>query len=653
MARWLALIVILVATAPLGAAVDREIKTPYDLRVVLRIADHPHFTDYFRRELRRELQGQLQAALGNLGTVEVVDQAATPKESWPPLWKLADDKGLEALDGFNDVGGGKTHFLRVDFVDGSYDLRARQHDGASGFVTPLVRSAQTHDRGDVVRLAGLMIGRDFGLIATLDPIGAGEHTFITAKGGALGPLDHWVKPGEVFAVVAIRSERRQAAAATKGAAKATIVQTGRRVDGVLLQVTAAPRDGVIPCRMFHRYDEPLPRGALGYRCVKLGTTTAPLRLRLLDAGGAPQKNAALQVFARAVDFPDGDKEAEQAINHDGVFVSRRPFANVAFVRVLIGNRRVARIPVELLDDRVEARTITLDPGAEVRDRLDAERRGLLSRLTDGRLIQVRCFQDITALEQAGKKAEALERALSAGKVIDGLAGEIQEDLDKLQARAVKEMPKAERFAGDCAQQLQILRAKQQELRQHLEDLRVSIAQDNDPLIQEKKKRVLDLIRSAELLVTQAEYDKALAKYEEAMAAAADEPAAKQRIEGAYRALKKAWEMPPGDAPHADARKFINETWPKLGALKDVRDQLPAARKAFEKCRAAGDRLAVNKMHLSAVEVVARFSDELKKLVDAAMEDEELKTVESYRKVSENLQKLLKDVQDYLLAGQKK
>ena len=54
-----------------------------------------------------------------------------------------DEKGLEALDGVTAATGPKTHFVFVDFADGKYEIRTRQHDGSTGFVTPFVRK-QVH-----------------------------------------------------------------------------------------------------------------------------------------------------------------------------------------------------------------------------------------------------------------------------------------------------------------------------------------------------------------------------------------------------------------------------------------------------------------------------------------------------------------------------
>ena len=47
-------------------AADAELATPYQYRVVLRIASHRLLTPTFRRHLRDDLQDGVQAALGAL-----------------------------------------------------------------------------------------------------------------------------------------------------------------------------------------------------------------------------------------------------------------------------------------------------------------------------------------------------------------------------------------------------------------------------------------------------------------------------------------------------------------------------------------------------------------------------------------------------------
>lgn len=652
----LAFLTLLIAGFPISAALDAETKVPYQLRVVVQIGEHPSLTPHFRSEFKKELRDQLQAALGSLARIEVIDVSTVQKENWEPLWKLVDEKGLQTLDTHNLVGGGKTHFLKLDFIDGQYEIQTRQHDGTSGFVTPIVRKVRLHDRDFIARQAGLLIGQDFGLVATLDPTGGTDRFYLKIKGSGIGDVQRWVKPGEVFAVNAIRQERRRdpLPPGSKGPAKSLTVQTGNRLDGVLLVATGpVEADGRVPVRMFHRYDDPLSaRGAIGYRCVKLGTIEAPLRLQLVDAGGAILKQPSLAVYARTDTFPDGDRESDQTALKQGAFVSKDPISHAAMVRVMLGDRRVARIPVEILEDRVETRIIRLDPTAEARDRLEAERRGLSTRITDERLIQIRVFQEITALEQMDKKVEALDRGEVTLKLLEAASIELEEEIGKLKERAGKDLPNDPDFTADSARQLGILRGKQTELQRHLDDLKAAITADNDPTVVAKKKKIQDLLRAAELLVTQAEYDAALAKYEEALTETKDDAAARQRIETPYLSLKNAWSVKLGDAAHADARRFITETWPKLATLTEVRDLLPNARRAFEKSKAVGDRLGLNKMNAASVEVVTRFADELKKLSDAATEAEEKKTLQAYLKVNEDLLALLKDLQDSLVDGKK-
>src|SRR5262245_24271999 len=142
-------------TAPAVAGIDLEARTPYQLRVVVRTGDHPALTRHFRADVKKALGSALQTALGSLGTVEVIDLNETAADKLDPLARLAHEKGLEALDVVTATAPAKTHFVFVDFADGKYEIRSRQHDGTTGFVTPIVRKTVHADRGFVGRLAGL------------------------------------------------------------------------------------------------------------------------------------------------------------------------------------------------------------------------------------------------------------------------------------------------------------------------------------------------------------------------------------------------------------------------------------------------------------------------------------------------------------------
>ena len=637
-----------------GARSESLAKTPYKLRVMIQMDEHPHFTNFFRSEFRRELNASLQTAFGPMCLVEIAYLKDIPREKWDPLCQLVADQGLESLDTYNDLSRDKTHFVQVRFVGGAYVIRSRQYDGTTGFATPIIRKEQTNARQFICRLVGLQIGMDFGMVATLEP-GPGPRFFIHLQGADLGKMSSWIQIGEVFAVIRLQQERRKIAGnpARKVAPRVVLATVGKRLPDLLLRVVAQPAEGGVLCEMLNRYENPLGTpAALGFRCVKLGTISAPLKLQLVDHNGAPWKAAPLQVLARADGYPPGNFEGDRTINRDGIFTSKAVFTNVAYVRVLMGANNIARFPVEILDHNLAVRTIRLDPNSEIRDRLDADRRSILNRIDDGRLIQVRAFQDINEMEKVGKKQQALDRGQAILQLINNMASSLTEETDAVRVRAKKDLPKSADFVKDCEQRLLALQHKQDELKQHLEALNASIKEDMDPAVQEKKKQVNDLIRKAELLSSQADYEESLKTYQDAITLLADNPMAKARVEMVYQSLQKSWALKPGDAAHADARKFIYLVWARLGTIQDVRDQLMNARKAFDKCKSVGDRLSINKMNLAGIEVATHFEDEFKKLLDSAKDEEDKKKIEADRLISENLQKLLKDIQEYLLAAKK-
>src|SRR5262249_23121490 len=142
-------------------------------------------------------------------------------------------------------------------------------------------------------------------------------------------------------------------------------QRSDRVPWALLKVAEEPKEGVCRCQLFNRFKDPLEKGAavLGYRCIKLGTTTAPLHLRLVDAKGM-MPLAHQPVAVSAGDFSAKPKE-ERSTQADGSILTRDAFQNIAFVRVLAaGGETRAQIPVEILDDRTVICPLSVTPQAE-------------------------------------------------------------------------------------------------------------------------------------------------------------------------------------------------------------------------------------------------------------------------------------------------
>src|SRR6266545_3040891 len=249
------------------AALDPELKTPYQLQVVLHVAEHRLLTPIFQEQLARELGEHLQQTYGALARVEVVRGHK----------RLNDirSRGLQALDNWEELSNLKTHFVLIDYLDGQYRIRARQHDGLTGLASPVIRTAATGERRLVARIAAEQIDRDFGLTGTVVGV-RGRDVEVAIKGGGLGvSLGRWIKHGEVFAIARLTEEAGQ------------VRRT--HLKWALLQVTEEPRDGVCRCKLYYRLegdDLGQRAGVLGHRCLKLTTIRGPVRLRLTDKSGS-------------------------------------------------------------------------------------------------------------------------------------------------------------------------------------------------------------------------------------------------------------------------------------------------------------------------------------------------------------------------------
>src|SRR5262249_61431275 len=92
------------------------------------------------------------------------------------------------------------------------------------------------------------------------------------RGGGRGlRLDRWVQKDDVMIIVQVSG--------APGAMRAT------REPWAVLRVQDEPKDGVCTCQLFHRHKKKLDTGPgiLGYRCLRISTIKAPLRLRLVKA----------------------------------------------------------------------------------------------------------------------------------------------------------------------------------------------------------------------------------------------------------------------------------------------------------------------------------------------------------------------------------
>ncbi len=250
-----------------SAALDAEVKKPYQLTVVLHVAEHRLLKKVFRDRVEREVHDGLQAALGDLAEVKVVTEH-------PKLAEVL-EKGLRSLDGWNDRTPIKTHFVLIDLSGVDYEIQTRQYDGLTGMASPVVRREKMEDREFVARTAVLLIERDFGITGTFQTWPKGnklpkpQKVQLELKGGGLdAPLNRWVQKGDVFAVVAIPTGNG----------------IGRVVPDAIVQIETPPAEGAATCdgNLFWRREPPRGAGVAGFRCVKLGAMKGPLQLRLVQ-----------------------------------------------------------------------------------------------------------------------------------------------------------------------------------------------------------------------------------------------------------------------------------------------------------------------------------------------------------------------------------
>jgi hypothetical protein len=604
------------------ADLDPGVNKPYRLRVVLGIAEHRLLTPVFQEQVERELGDSLQAALGELATVEVARQH-------PRLKDVLRDGLQQALDAWKDVDDVKTHFVLINYVNGEYEIQSRQHDGLTGQASAVVRRVRLSDpdRPLVARTAALMVGQDFGVVGTVTGKTGDDTVQVTLQGSGLGvPLERWLKTDEVLALVQI----------TKGSGG----ERAARVPWALLRVQRGPDNGVCVCQLFHRHRDPLQQGRdiLGYRCLKWSTTRAPLRLRLLQANAkakTPPPIPNQRVDVRREGFLGEDQTRIQgATDADGYFSTEKDgdrglVDNVAFVSVISGNTPLAQIPVPVVDDRPVV--IPLSIGAAGTLELTGRRDLWISNVYLSYRALSDLFKDLESLLKAKKRDEALALAKTR------LAG-LKEDISRFgqqREELVKDAGTTDLKLGGGEQAVAQLRSGQDRLQDLIAKLEKVVTEQNDP----KRKELQAKVSQAQVLEDQAEYGKALELYEQVMAAAPEDA----ELHKHYDKLKAAWQ--PKDDKHKQARQFIYETWPTLDPLK-LLGHLEEARAALQTCEQAGDTLGPRKLLAAAAEHAGELQKRLDGLHPDASEDDRA-TAKVIVEVADGLGKLIKDVKAYL------
>jgi hypothetical protein len=601
-----------------SASLDPELKTPYHLNVVLHFADHRLLTHVFCDRVERELRDGLQASFGDLVNVEVTREH-------PRLNEVLQN-GLKSLDNWHERSPDKTHFVLIDYSGVHYTIQARQFDGLTGQPSPVVRRDRTRDREFVAKAAALLIDQDFGLVGTFDvwpkedKPGEDKPVVVNLKGASLGiSLDRWIKKGDVFAVVQTPSD----------------AAPGTAVKYAVLQVETPPAgaDSTCLCRPFRRYDR--PTGGAGYRCVKLGTISAPLRLRLRQAlpnerSGPLNDALSVQIRRHGFDNEDMTRSQKQTDSLDAVDTTGDKdgvFTNVAFVTAISSDGKVrARVPLAILDDQpiVLPVNVSGDAGSESVFHKDAWERDVTY-----------AWQEQNELvRETNEGAAKTENRAEFMKKIEAQRQRIQSEVVRLRAQQAE--VKAEP-TDPVVIRLDQVRKGNDELKDYLDKLKKIDKEENDP----RKKEWLARIEQGKQLEADWDLGKAIALYQEMLKAGAPNDLLKDSLEKHLADLHTEWD--PKSQAHREARAFIYDVWPKMDDA-GLLEKLPEARKAYDICKGFKDKAGLIRLRKATEAHAVRMNQELKTLKpDINTADE--KQAKIIQDVSKGLADLARDVKE--------
>ncbi|HEY7425928.1 MAG TPA: hypothetical protein VH682_16980 [Gemmataceae bacterium] len=611
---------------PTAAQAQSELNKPYELHIVVHVAQNRLLTDVFRERIERELHDGFQAGLGDMGRVEVAHKHP----------RLADvlARGLkQSLDDWKDRSGVKTHFVLIDFSGVHYEIQARQYDGTTMRASPVVRRSRTRDRDFVAKAAALLLEQDFGILGTVktEPEKPQEKVRVELRGGALGNMARWVHKDDIFAL----------APPDGGSPKA--------LKWSLLQVEEPPaenaRDGACVCRFFHRYRLP---SIAGYHCIKLGTVRTALRLRWgqeMPNGGLRQLDSTtLYVHIRRHGFQGEDATRLQTSTGRGGVLDtvglgeQGVFTNVAFVSVTNGvTGPKPQVPIALVDDQpifigVNA---TQDPDTLFK----IHKAAWQTEVSESLLVQINLFKRLEELGAQAKPREEIIQEAERGRKRS------QDDRANLntQKAALLEEAKKKGLKLDTPREdkrLQELADGELALDQFIADQKKAEEKENDP----QRKKWLSEVGQANLLEKDLEFDKALAIYEKIQ----KEGYKDAELDKHLGAVRKIWK-PPANAEHEDARKFIYRVWPTLDTDR-LEESMPKVRKALKTCADAGDLPSLQKLFKGLEGHADRVAKELSELQPKLNPDDD-EPARLRQKVGGDLLKLGKEIQEEVLKAQ--
>jgi hypothetical protein len=579
----------LLLALPSAAHAQSELNKPYELHIVVHVAQNRLLTDVFRERIERELRDGFQAGLGDMGHVTVTHKHP----------RLADvlARGLkQSLDDWKDRSGIKTHFVLIDFSGVHYEIQARQYDGTTGRASPVVRRSRTRDRDFVAKETALLLKQDFGILGTVRtaPDEQGGKARVELRGGELGNLARWVQKGDVFAL-----------APPDGGSPLAL-------NWSLLQVEEPPaeaaRDGMCVCRFFHRYRVP---SIIGYHCIKLGTVRTALRLRWgqeMPSGDLRPLDDRVTLY---VDIRHHGFQGEEATRLPkstirGVLETvgdgdKGIFTNVAFVSVTSGVADPKpQIPIALVDD--QPIVIGVNASQDAKMFFNLRKKGWQEEVGESLLVQRNLFERLGGPASKNKPREQIIQEAESGLK---RSRKDREDLAR-EKKALLEDARKNKVQLDTTREdkrLEAIAEGERALEEFIAEQKKIEEKENDPRLKKWRSEVAQ----AKLLEKDLEFDKAIAIYERIQKEGFDDAGLTKHLEE----VRKIW-PPPANDEHKEARAFIFRVWPTLDT-DHLAENVPTARKALQTCEKAGDFVSIRKLFTGLEGHAERVAKELGEL----------------------------------------
>jgi hypothetical protein len=332
---------------------------------------------------------------------------------------------------------------------------------------------------------------------------------------------------------------------------------------------------------------PLNAAGGGFRCLKLGTVRAPVRVRVVEAGttGRPRVPENVVLYVGRQGFSRNETDARVPDN-DGYYSSDKEkdgalYDGLAFVTVTQGGQPRAQVPLALVDQRTI--TLPIRVGAEAPALLTQRSLWEQSLLNEWLTLDGLVKSLTEDIGKADRRAAAVARAHKALESLDQRLPHYAEERKELaNARQPAGAKPLDLSKGD--RRLKEVKDGRERLREWVANMDAILKEENTPEAKEAKSQY----EQAHGLEAEGDYGRAIELYEKVLARTKD-----AKLEQRLKKLKAAWE-PQGDE-HKKARAFIYDTWPKLESPTVMKERVKEAQKALAVCRKVKDPFGPRKL----------------------------------------------------------